>query len=203
MTRSMNGRALPDDAPEMRAMVAYVEFLSTGVPPGQQVPGLGAGKMKELARAADPERGRAVYARSCAACHKPDGAGVPRDRGALQLGYMLPPLWGPDSYNDGAGMARLINFANFVHFNMPHGADYLNPQLTPEQAWDVAAYVLSQPRPHRAGLEKDFPDLLSKPVDAAYGPYADGFSEKQHKYGPFGPILDAIKRLKSAASRKP
>src|SRR6478736_7972906 len=62
MTRSMNGRALPNDAPEMRAMVAYVEFLSTGVPPGQQVPGLGAGKMKELARAADPERGRAVYA---------------------------------------------------------------------------------------------------------------------------------------------
>ena len=202
MTRSMNGRALPDDAPEMRAMVAYVEFLSTGVPPGQQVPGLGAGKMKELARAADPERGRAVYARSCAACHKPDGAGVPRDRGALQLGYMLPPLWGPDSYNDGAGMARLINFANFVHFNMPHGADYLNPQLTPEQAWDVAAYVLSQPRPHRAGLEKDFPDLLDKPVDAAYGPYADGFSEKQHKYGPFGPIEDTVKRLKSAASRK-
>src|SRR5262245_46917873 len=130
MTRSMNGRALPNDAPEMRAMVAYVEFLSTGVPDGQQVPGLGAGKMKELSRAADPQRGRAVYISSCAACHKPDGGGVPRDRGALQLGYMLPPLWGPDSYNDGAGMARLINFANFVHFNMPHGADYLNPQLT-------------------------------------------------------------------------
>jgi thiosulfate dehydrogenase len=203
MTRSMNGRALPNDAPEMRAMVAYVEFLSTGVPAGQQVPGLGAGKMKELSRAADPARGRAVYARSCAACHKPDGLGVLRDRGAPQLGYMLPPLWGPDSYNDGAGMARLINFANFVHFNMPHGADYLNPQLTPEQAWDVAAYVLSQPRPHRAGLEKDFPDLLDKPVDAPYGPYADGFSEKQHKYGPFGPIRDAIRRLKSAGSRKP
>jgi thiosulfate dehydrogenase len=198
MTRSMNGRAMPNDAPEMRAMVAYVEFLSTGVPAGQQVPGLGAGKMKELSRAADPRRGRAVYARSCAACHKPDGAGVLRDRGAPQLGYMLPPLWGPDSYNDGAGMARLINFANFVHFNMPHGADYLNPQLTPEQAWDVAAYVLSQPRPQRAGLAKDFPDLLNKPVDAPYGPYADGFSEKQHKYGPFAPMRDAIKRLKSA-----
>ena len=75
------------------------------------------------------------------------------------------------------GVARLINFANFVHFNMPHGADYLNPQLTIEQAWDVAAYVLSQPRPQRAGLAKDFPDLLNKPVDAPYGPYADGFSE--------------------------
>lgn len=202
MTRSMNGRALPVDAPEMRAMVAYVEFLSTGVPAGQQVPGLGAGRMKELSRAADPGRGRAVYARLCAACHKPDGLGVLRDRGAPELGYMLPPLWGPDSYNDGAGMARLINFANFIHFNMPHGADYLNPQLTLEQAWDVAAYVLSQPRPKRAGLDKDFPDLLDKPVDAPYGPYADGFGEKQHKYGPFGPIRDAIRKLKSAAGGK-
>src|ERR1700752_793786 len=55
MTRSMNGRALPDDAPEMRALVAYVQFLSTGVPKGQQVPGLGNGKMKELSRAADPQ----------------------------------------------------------------------------------------------------------------------------------------------------
>jgi thiosulfate dehydrogenase len=128
---------------------------------------------------------------------------VLRDRGAPELGYMLPPLWGPDSYNDGAGMARLINFANFIHFNMPHGADYLNPQLSVAQAWDVAAYVLSQPRPKRAGLDKDFPDLLDKPVDAPYGPYADGFSEKQHKYGPFGPIRDAIRKLKSAASRKP
>jgi len=203
MTRSMNGRAMPNDAPEMRALVAYVEFLSTGVPKGEQLPGLGAGKMKELSRPADPVRGRTVYANSCAACHNTDGSGILRDRGAPQLGYMMPPLWGPGSYNDGAGMARLINFANFVHFNMPHGADYLNPQLTIEQAWDVAAYVLSQPRPQRAGLAKDFPDLLSKPVDAPYGPYADGFSEKQHKYGPFAPILAAIKRLKTAADKKP
>src|SRR2546430_1022115 len=116
MTRSMNGRAMPSDAPEMRALVAYVEFLSTGVPPGQQLPGLGAGKMKELTRPADPERGRAVYVSSCAACHNTDGTGILRDRGAPQLGYMMPALWGAGSYNDGAGMARLINFANFVHF---------------------------------------------------------------------------------------
>src|SRR5437016_9052753 len=35
MTRSMNGRALPVSAPEMQAMVAYIKFLSTGVPPGE------------------------------------------------------------------------------------------------------------------------------------------------------------------------
>jgi thiosulfate dehydrogenase len=203
MTRSMNGRAMPNDAPEMRALVAYVEFLSTGVPKGEQLPGLGAGKMKELSRPADPVGGRAIYANSCAVCHNTDGSGILRDRGAPQLGYMMPALWGPGSYNDGAGMARLINFANFVHFNMPHGADYLNPQLTIEQAWDVAAYVLSQPRPQRAGLAKDFPDLLNKPVDAPYGPYADGFSEKQHKYGPFAPIREEIRLLESAADKKP
>ncbi|HXI05202.1 MAG: c-type cytochrome [Bradyrhizobium sp.] len=203
MTRSMNGRAMPNDAPEMQALVAYVQFLSTGVPKGEQLPGLGAGKMKELSRPADPVRGRAVYANSCAACHNTDGSGILRDPGAPQLGYMMPALWGPGSYNDGAGMARLINFANFVHFNMPHGADYLNPQLTIEQAWDVAAYVLSQPRPNRAGLAKDFPDLLNKPVDAPYGPYADDFSEKMHKYGPFGPIRAAIRKLKAAAGTTP
>jgi thiosulfate dehydrogenase len=101
---------------------------------------------------------------------------------------MVPPLWGSDSFNDGAGMARLITAANFVHFNMPHGTDYLNPQLTVEQAWDVAAYMISQPRPAKAGLDKDFRDLLTKPVDAPYGPYADGFDQQQHMYGPFGPI---------------
>ena len=110
---------------------------------------------------------------------------------------MIPPLWGSDSFNDGAGMARLITAANFIHFNMPHGADYLHPQLTVEQAWDVAAYVISQPRPHKAGLDKDFPNLLEKPADTPYGPYADGFSEQQHKYGPFAPIRAAIARLKA------
>ncbi|MBX9841627.1 MAG: c-type cytochrome [Xanthobacteraceae bacterium] len=196
MTRSMNGRPLPSDAPEMRALVAYIEFLSTGVPPGERLPGLGAGKMPELTRAADPSRGKPVYESKCLACHNTDGSGLRRGGQGSTLGYMVPPLWGSDSFNDGAGLARLINFANFVHFNMPHGADYLDPQLSVEEAWDVAAFVLSQPRPRRAGLANDFPDKLLKPVDAAYGPYADGFSEQQHKYGPFAPIRAEIERLK-------
>jgi thiosulfate dehydrogenase len=93
--------------------------------------------------------------------------------------------------------------ANFLHFNMPHGVDYLNPQLSPEQAWDIAAYVISQPRPHKAGLDKDFPDPLEKPVDTPYGPYADGFSEQQHKYGPFAPIRAAIAKLKAEQKGTP
>lgn len=204
MSRSMNGRPMPADAPEMQAIVAYIKFLSTGVPAGQQLPGLGAGHMRELRRAASPKRGRPIYARVCAACHNTDGSGIRNSAPGTDLGYMMPPLWGPDSFNDGAGMARLTNVANFVHFNMPHGADYLNPQLSVENAWDVAAYVLSQPRPHKADLGHDFPDLLLKPVDAPYGPYADKFSERQHKYGPFAPIRAAIEKLKrERAASKP
>jgi thiosulfate dehydrogenase len=196
MTRSMNGRAIPSDAPEMAAFVAYVKFLSSGVPPGQRIPGLGAGNIPELDRAADPERGRTIYVANCAGCHNTDGSGIRRSLPATDLGYMVPPLWGPNSFNDGAGMDRLITAANFVHSNMPQGADYLNPVLSTVDAWDVAAFVVSQPRPHKAGLEKDFPHLAQKPVDSPYGPYLDGFSETQHKYGPFAPIRAALARLK-------
>jgi thiosulfate dehydrogenase len=199
MTRSMNGHAMPADAPEMQALVAYIKFLSTGVAPGRQLPGLGTGHMRELKRAADPRRGQPIYARVCAACHSADGSGIRNSAAGTDLGYMIPPLWGSGSFNDGAGMARLTNMANFVHFNMPHGTDYLNPQLTVENAWDVAAYVLSQSRPRKLNLGHDFPDLLLKPVDTPYGPYADKFSERQHKYGPFGPIRAAIETLKRAA----
>jgi thiosulfate dehydrogenase len=203
MTRSMNGRALPVGAPEMQAMVAYIKFLSTGVAPGQLLPGMGTGKMPELDRPADPVRGERGYANACLTCHGPNGAGIRRSLPTTDLGYMVPPLWGSDSFNDGAGMARLIAAANFIHFNMPHGVDYLNPQLSPEQAWDIAAYVISQPRPHKAGLDKDFPDPLEKPVDTPYGPYADGFSEQQHKYGPFAPIRAAIAKLKAEQKGTP
>ena len=202
MTRSMNGRPLPSDSDEMRALVAYVGFLSTGVLPGQALEGMGTGKMPELARAADPARGEMVYARACTACHNADGSGVQRSRGNPALGYLTPPLWGNDSFNDGAGMARLINFANFVHFNMPHGADYLNPQLTLDDSWDVAAYVLSQARPSKADLDRDFPDLLEKPIDAPYGPYADTFPALQHKYGPFQPIREALMRLRAQSPQR-
>ena len=202
MTRSMNGRPLPEGSPEMQALVAYIKFLSTGVPAGVVLPGLGVGRMPELDRAADPARGRTLYANTCAGCHSPDGQGIRRSLPSVDLGYLMPPLWGSDSFNDGAGMARLITAANFVHFNMPHGADYLNPQMSPADAWDVAAYVISQSRPRKAGLDKDFPDLLEKPVDAPYGPYADDFSAEQHKYGPFAPIRAAVARLQAPHKNK-
>jgi thiosulfate dehydrogenase len=200
MQRSMNGRSLPAKSPEMQALVSYIYFLSRGLPPGEKLTGYGSGDMPELDRAADPERGKAVYARACALCHSPDGAGIRRSAPWTDLGYMVPPLWGSDSFNDGAGMNRLITAANFLHSNMPHGTDYLNPEMSVEDAWDVAAFMVAQPRPHKMGLNKDFPDLLLKPVDTPYGPYADNFSEQQHKFGPYAPIRAAIAKLKAEAA---
>ena len=196
MTRSMNGRPLPVDSPEMQAMVAYIKFISSGVKPDQRLPGLGTGHMPLLDRAASPQRGAPLYRKICADCHNSNGSGISNGTANSSLGYLVPPLWGEDTFNDGAGMARLITFANFIHFNMPHGTDYVDPQLSVDNAWDIAAFVLSHRRPDLAGLEHDFPDLLKKPVDAPYRPYADRFSERQHKYGPFAPIEAALARLK-------
>ena len=198
----MNGKESPSvDSPEMQAFVAYIDFLSTGLKRGEKLSGLGAGKMPELKRAADPVRGKAVYARTCAPCHQLDGLGLKRDPALPNFGYVNPPLWGPDSFNDGAGMATSITLANFVHFNMPNGTSYTEPRVKQQDAWDVAAYVISQPRPKRANLDKDFPDRLDKPADIPYGPYADGFSQKQHMYGPFGPIRAAITKLRAQQKR--
>ena len=94
MSRSMNGRTLPLDSPEMQAMVAYIRFLSSGVPAGKVLSGLGAGAMPELDRAADPVRGKTIYANACLACHNTDGSGIRRSLPTSDLGYMVPPLWG-------------------------------------------------------------------------------------------------------------
>lgn len=67
-------------------------------------------------------------------------------------------------------------------------------QLTKEEAWDIAAFVNSMPRPHK-DTRKDWPKIQEKPFDHPFGPYADGFSEKQHKYGPFQPIVEKSKPL--------
>jgi thiosulfate dehydrogenase len=82
---------------------------------------------------------------------------------------------------------RLSKLASFVKYNMPYGATYANPQLSDEEAWDVAAYINSQPHPEKK-FAYDWPNISTKPVDYPFGPYADNFSEKQHKYGPFDPI---------------
>jgi hypothetical protein len=82
----------------------------------------------------------------------------------------------------------------------PLGTRFDAPVLTDEQAYDVAGYIVSQNRPEKANIERDFPIRLQKPIDAPYGPYADGFPAEQHRFGPFGPIRAKVKEL-AAESR--
>ena len=97
-------------------------------------------------------------------------------------------------------MSRLLTAAAYALHNMPLGTSFDSPLLMDEQAYDVAGYIVSQNRPEKANLDKDFPIRLQKPIDTPYGPYADGFSEEQHRLGPFGPIRAKVKEL-AAVSR--
>jgi thiosulfate dehydrogenase len=174
-----------------------MRWLSTGIPDGAKLVGAGTLRIKEPARTADLGHGAQVFSRTCATCHGADGLGQRAQTGA---GYQFPPLWGPDSYNNGAGMGRLLTAAAYAMHNMPIGTAYNAPVLTDEEAYDVAAYLISQKRPEKANLDRDFPVRLQKPVDTPYGPYADGFSLEQHKFGPFGSVRAKVQEL-AAASR--
>ena len=196
MERSMNGRALPLDSREMKAFLAYMRWLSMGIPDGAKLVGAGTLPVKEPSRAADLNHGAQVFAKVCAACHGADGQG---QRSATGSGYQFPPLWGADSYNDGAGMARLLTAAAFIEHNMPMGTKYDAPALDDEESYDVAGYINSRARPQKANLDKDFPNRLQKPVDTPYGPYADGFDEQQHRYGPYQPIRAKLRELAGQA----
>jgi thiosulfate dehydrogenase len=189
--RSLNGKSLDTLGKEMQAIKAYIEFLGSNVEKGKKAEGSGFKDLAYLDRAADPLNGKLVYIAKCQSCHQENGEGTQLSDGS---GYTFPPLWGKHSYNDGAGLYRISNFAKYVKYNMPLGTSHENPQLTDEESWDVAAYVNSQPRPH-IKVPKDWPDKSKKPIDHPFGPYADAFSEKEHKFGPFKPIEEAKKKL--------
>ena len=191
MQRSMNGRPLPSDSREVAAIEAYFRFLSSDQLDKVAPIGRGAPKLPLPERAADPANGAKVYREVCAACHGAEGAGVrysALDAAKNQQRYLFPPLWGPDSYNDGAGMSHNIGAAWFVHANMPRGVDFTRPLLSEANAYDVVAFVNGQPRPHYAGLAHDYPDPWIKPADVATPPYLGPFPAQQHELGPWQPI---------------
>lgn len=184
--RSLNGTAPDSNSREYKAIYAYIKWLGKDVKKGDKPNGSGIPQLSYLDRAADPVRGKAVYISQCQSCHGVNGEGVLNLSGS---GYEFPPLWGEYSYNEGAGLYRISNFAGYVKSNMPFKiASHDNPSLTTEQAWDVAAFVNSQPRPEK-DVSNDWPDISKKPVDHPFGPFTDGFTEEQHKFGPFNPII--------------
>lgn len=194
MMRSLNGKELDSLGNEMQAMIAYIKWIGAGVPKGEKPKGAGTEELSFLNRPADTVEGKAVYISACQRCHGQNGEGLLLPDSAE---YIYPPLWGHHSFNVSAGLFRLSSLAGFIKNNMPFGVSWKGPQLTTEQAWDVAAYISSQPRPQKF-FPSDWKDLSKKPVDYPFGPYADRFSELQHKYGPFEPI----KKNKDGEERK-
>jgi thiosulfate dehydrogenase len=191
LERSLNGKKIDTLGKEMRAMVAYLKWLGKEVPKGIKPAGAGVQELSFIDRAANVAKGKIVYEQQCQRCHGANGEGQLRFD---SIAYAYPPLWGPDSYNVSAGLYRISKLAAYAKDNMPFGtATHENPQLSNEEAWDVAAFINSQPRPVKK-FSQDWPDISKKAIDYPFGPYSDNFSETQHKYGPFEPIKKAIKK---------
>jgi thiosulfate dehydrogenase len=133
MTRSENGRPLPHDSPEMHALLTYIQWLSEPHPTQAKFDGRGLEHLPTLTP--DPTHGAEIYAAQCAGCHGANGEGTRRP---------FPPLWGPQAFNDGAGMNTVEKMAAFVHVAMPQNRKGI---LSPQDAFDVAAFIHQQPRP--------------------------------------------------------
>jgi thiosulfate dehydrogenase len=131
--RSENGQPPPEDSEVSKALVAYIDWLSRDALKDRAATGRGYGDMPVLA--GNAHRGLLLYAAKCAGCHGREGVPNPPT---------LSPLWGPQSWNDGAGMNIPAVLAKFLLRNMP--ADKPGT-LSPQDAMDVAAWVDSRPRP--------------------------------------------------------
>lgn len=186
MERSMNGKMILPNSKEMKAFVAYLTWLSRFSPKDGKVFGQGFMKIEIPNRKVNLKKGKQVFETNCIACHRTNGQGVKLQN---SFTYQYPPLWGNDSYNNGAGMTRVITAAKFIKANMPFGTTYERPLLSDAEAYDVAGYINQHIRPSKSNPEHDFPDLKRKPVSTPYPPYADSFSIDQHQLGPFQPIM--------------
>lgn len=131
---SLDGIMPPEDAPEVLAVAAYIHFLSEGEVIGERPEGAGVPTLPETGLDPNPARGEVVFEQTCVACHGSDGRGT----------ELAPPLWGPESYNAGAGMSRIEKAAGFIWANMPY---QMGRTLSHQQAFDVAAYLNLQLRP--------------------------------------------------------
>lgn len=151
---SMNGKPPPADSKQVVALESYFRWLATGAPVGVDLPGTGYPEPPKPAQQPDPARGAQVFKEHCALCHGGDGQGR-RSAGA----YVFPPLWGPHSFNWGAGMHRINTAAAFIGANMPYGAA---GSLTNQEVWDVAAFIDHHPRPQDPRFTGDVRETKAK-----------------------------------------
>jgi thiosulfate dehydrogenase len=176
----------------MNAIICYIKWLGSGVPGGQRVEGDNSLPISFPYYQLDVKHGQQVYQNECMRCHGQDGEGkmLPNN-----VTYEYPPLWGEVAYQPGSSMFRIIKAAQFIKANMPHDqATWRKPKLSDRDAFDVAAFINSEQhmRPPKKG--EDYPVVNKKPIDYPFGPYDDHFSETQHKYGPYQPIINYRKK---------
>lgn len=190
--RPHNGKPLLLDSKEMVAMLCYMKWLSTNVPVNQHVKGDEMPELDYPDRAADPNKGAAIFAAQCSVCHGKDGQGQWNVDSST---YIYPPLWGPYAYQKGSSMHRVLKAARFIKANMPDKkATWRKPFLTDEEAIDVSTFINDDrihPRPDK--VNNGIPDYQVsrvKAIDYGKGPFVDTFSEMQHKFGPYKPIID-------------
>ncbi|ETT82705.1 c-type cytochrome [Viridibacillus sp. FSL R5-0477] len=145
MVRSMNGKKFEANSDELEAIVSYFKYISKDIPVGADMPWRMNNSMENVP-VPSVANGEEIYQKSCITCHAADGAGTGPNTG--------PALWGEDSFNDGAGLARLSKLAGYVKNNMPAGGE---GTLTDQDASDLAAFILSQDRPVWANHDKDWP----------------------------------------------
>lgn len=154
-TRSLAGNVLPLESREMTDLLAYMQFISQGVPTGYKLAGHDGLISMPDTLDGNAARGEALYTeKTCVACHGADGAGM----------GVLPPLWGPKAYSIGASMSRIERAASFIYHNMPQTAP---GSLTHQEAFDLAAYINSKPRPDSPAKELDWP-AGGAPADVPY-----------------------------------
>ena len=183
------GKPLPFDSKEMVAFISYLKWINDSSKIKEKTPGLKNLQISFPSYAASPQRGEKLYEIHCTRCHGQSGEGVMQSDSVT---YIYPPLWGLKSYQPGSSMHRVIMQARWLLANMPHDkATHQKPFLTHEEALDLAAFVNDDSIHHRPSVsDYEYPDFKEKAIDYDKGPYNDSFSEHQHKYGPFQPIID-------------
>ena len=188
-----NGKPLPLDGKEMIAFLSYLKWIN-GFAPGNK-PFKGEKNLEVVFPdvAADPGRGKGIYQENCARCHGQDGEGQMRYDNVT---YTYPPLWGPNAYQPGSSMHRIIKAAQWIKANMPYDkATFAKPFLTDAEALDVAAFINDDRQHHRPTVKSyDYPHPEEKSIDYDRAPFADSFSEMQHKFGPYPPIIGEWKK---------
>ncbi|MDZ4667123.1 MAG: c-type cytochrome [bacterium] len=192
--RPHNGQPLPYEGEEMTAILSYLKWINSFVIKKDSFLGSGNQEIQYPPIAASPIEGGKLYKIHCQRCHQANGDGV---FGSDSNSYIYPPLWGPKAYQAGSSMHRVTKLASWLKSNMPHKeAQWNKPILTDVEALHLAAFVnedTMHPRPFKA-IPIDYPNPDTKPMDYDHGPYADTFTEAQHKYGPFPPIIDYWKK---------